>query len=202
MKSWITPMLAVVLLLVLGTTGNAVEPSGPRDAAIDAIITLGGEIRFDGAAVSGAGGGGVEAVRLDRTGVTDAGLVHLKELTNVKTISLRFTKVTGDGFAHFKGLTNLTSLYLPGSTVRDIGLERLKNVPTLVNSVSPGNADHRRWTRASGGTEKSQDSVPRRHQNIRRRSGTLKRAKTGGPLPPRHGSDRRRPGAPDRDEQP
>lgn len=119
---WVLP----VLLLVVGSPGYSAESGEEQVAAIAAIKGLGGDVRFDRNRV-------VETVNLDRSRITDGGLVYLKALPTVQTLSMRFTQVTGAGFVHLKGLTKLTTLYLPGSTVGDIGLEHFKNVPTLVN---------------------------------------------------------------------
>ena len=44
--------------------------------------------------------------------MTDAGLEHLKGLTNLQSLDLTFTKVTDAGLEHLKGLTKLQSLDL------------------------------------------------------------------------------------------
>ena len=44
--------------------------------------------------------------------MTDAGLVHLKGLTNLQSLDLDSTKVTDAGLEHLKGLTKLQSLSL------------------------------------------------------------------------------------------
>ena len=44
--------------------------------------------------------------------MTDAGLEHLKGLTQLQSLCLGNTKVTDAGLEHLKGLTQLQSLHL------------------------------------------------------------------------------------------
>ena len=45
-------------------------------------------------------------MNLSGTKVTDAGLEHLKGLTQLQELDLTDTKVTGEGLEHLKELTN------------------------------------------------------------------------------------------------
>ena len=116
----------VLLLLAAGTPGHSAEPDEGQAAAIAAIKKVGGRITFDRNRA-------VVKVGLDGPKVTDAILVHLKGLTDLKTLSLRLTNVTDAGLMHLKGLTSLTTLYLPGTKVGDAGLEHLNALTKLVN---------------------------------------------------------------------
>ncbi|MDP7033186.1 MAG: leucine-rich repeat domain-containing protein [Planctomycetota bacterium] len=58
--------------------------------------------------------------------VTDAGLVHLKGLTNLEELYLWNTKVTDAGLVHLKGLTKLKMLWLRGNKVTDAGVQELQ----------------------------------------------------------------------------
>ena len=58
--------------------------------------------------------------------LTDAGLVHLKGLTNLQDFHLDDTQITDAGLVHLKGLTNLQSLYLYETQVTDAGVAELK----------------------------------------------------------------------------
>ena len=96
--------------------------------AIAEIRNLGGLVERDDT-------GSAIAVFLSFTEVTDAELVHLKGLTNLKELELRDTQVTGEGFKHLKGLTNLEML--------DLGLTQVTVMlvadPRVVNSLTaPG----------------------------------------------------------------
>ena len=63
--------------------------------------------------------------------ITDAGLEHLKNLKNLQVLELNFTNVTDAGIGHLKGLANLQSLNLFHTTVSDAGLEHLKGLKNL-----------------------------------------------------------------------
>jgi hypothetical protein len=58
--------------------------------------------------------------------VTDAGLEHLKGLTQLQTLLLDNTAVTDAGLEHLKGLTQLKSLHLGGTKVTDAGVNELR----------------------------------------------------------------------------
>ena len=63
--------------------------------------------------------GEVVEVSLGNPRITDSGLVHLKGLVNLQTLSLRGTKITGAGLVHLKGLVKLETLNLRGTPVTD-----------------------------------------------------------------------------------
>ena len=58
--------------------------------------------------------------------MTDAGLVHLKGLTELKELDLSDTRVTDVGLVHVKGLTKLQYLDPSGTQVTDAGLVDLQ----------------------------------------------------------------------------
>lgn len=70
-------------------------------------------------------------LHLDGTSITDAGLVHLRDLTRLSWIKLDDTRVTDAGLAHLEGLTRLDTLYLNNTRVTDAGLERLEKLTNL-----------------------------------------------------------------------
>ena len=70
---------------------------------------------------------------LDNTQVTDAGLEHLKGLTSLQLLGLNRTKVTDAGLMHLKGLTSLQILGLDRTQVTDAGLVHLKGLTNLVS---------------------------------------------------------------------
>jgi hypothetical protein len=72
------------------------------------------------------------------TQVSDAGIEHLKGLTNLRALSLGSTQVTDAGLEHLKGLTNLRQLYLHDTQVTDAGLEHLKGLTNLEYLYLPG----------------------------------------------------------------
>ncbi len=71
------------------------------------------------------------ALNLAGTEITDAGVEHLKGLTNLRTLKLNGTEITDAGLVHLKGLTSLESLRLPGTEISDAGLEHLKALTSL-----------------------------------------------------------------------
>jgi serine/threonine protein kinase/Leucine-rich repeat (LRR) protein len=68
---------------------------------------------------------------LDGAAVTDAGLERLKGLTHLTYLDLGATRVTDAGLGHLKGLTNLTYLDLGVTRVSDRGLDRLEGLTNL-----------------------------------------------------------------------
>ncbi len=63
---------------------------------------------------------------LYRTCVTDEGLKHLGGLTNLETLNLSRTKITGEGFAYLNKLTPLRGLGLDETSLTESGLANLK----------------------------------------------------------------------------
>ena len=70
-------------------------------------------------------------LQLARTQVTDAGLEHLKGLSGLQMLDLNDTKVTDAGLEHLKGLSRLRWLGLFNTRVTDAGLEHLKGFSEL-----------------------------------------------------------------------
>ncbi len=62
---------------------------------------------------------------------TDAGLVHLKDLTDLEQLELSHTQITDAGLVHLKGLTKLEGLGLDNTQITDAGLALLKGLPNL-----------------------------------------------------------------------
>jgi hypothetical protein len=72
-------------------------------------------------------------VRLNLRGqpVTDAQLVHLKDLTGLTELHLEKTQITDKGLVHLKDLVNLEYLNLYGTNVTDAGLSSLHGMKKL-----------------------------------------------------------------------
>ena len=68
---------------------------------------------------------------LARTKVTDKGLAHLSEMSNLTRLHLENTGVTDAGLAHLTGLSNLEYLNLYGTQVTDAGLQKLAGLKKL-----------------------------------------------------------------------
>ena len=65
------------------------------------------------------------------TQVTDAGLKHLRGLTQLRTLSSANTQVTDAGLEHLRGLTQLQWLFLVNTQVTDAGLKHLRGLTQL-----------------------------------------------------------------------
>ncbi len=91
---------------------------------------------------------------LTDTGVTDAGLEYLKCVTQLRVLGLCGTKITDAGLEHVKELSQLQLLLLAGTKITDAGLEHLKGLTQL------------RWLYLGGsettmaGIERLQHSLP------------------------------------------
>ena len=73
----------------------------------------------------------LQSLDLGGTKITDAGLVDLKGITNLLQLDLDETQITDAGLVHLKRLTNLESLYLGGTKITDAGLVYLKGLTNL-----------------------------------------------------------------------
>ena len=80
----------------------------------------------------------LQGLFLDNTKVSDAGLEHLKGLTQLQVLCLNGTKVSDAGLEHLTGLTQLQDLYLGDTKVNDAGLQYLKGL-TQLQSLSLAN---------------------------------------------------------------
>ena len=68
----------------------------------------------------------LKKLRFRATDVTDAGLEHLKELTNLEQLAIYCPQITDAGLTHLEGLTGLRRLDLRNTKVTNAGLERLR----------------------------------------------------------------------------
>ena len=68
----------------------------------------------------------VTDLHLFNTQVTDAGLEHLKELTNLEWLDLNYTQVTDAGLEQVIGLTNLEEIFLRNTQVTAEGRAMLR----------------------------------------------------------------------------
>jgi len=66
--------------------------------------------------------------------ITDAGMVHLEGMTNLRKLDVSFcSKVTDTGLAYVQGLTSLQDLRLNRIGVTDAGMVHLKGLTNLQN---------------------------------------------------------------------
>src|SRR5436190_11057360 len=113
---------AVMLLACLSGAARADEAS-----AVKAVEKLGGKVTRD----DKLPGKPVIGVSFFGTQVTDAGLKELKDLTQLKELSLYGPQVTDAGLKELKDLKQLTTLDLSGTQVTDVGLKELKDLKQL-----------------------------------------------------------------------
>ena len=116
MKRWLVGLLLVVLagvLLVIVINDN-------RDP-IAVLEEFGAKIKRNEQ-------GEVVRVSLADTKITDAGLVHLKGLTELQSLSMGGvgSQITDAGLVHLKGLSSLQTLDLRFTQITDQGIADLK----------------------------------------------------------------------------
>ena len=105
---------------------DAPGTSKSNEAAVAAIEKLGGDVTFD------AKSGEVVNVDLDNAWMlTDAGLLHLKEMTSLRALLLVNTRITDVGLEHLKGMASLRGLGVKNTQITDAGLEHLKDLTSL-----------------------------------------------------------------------
>jgi internalin A len=73
----------------------------------------------------------VQHLNLLQSGITDKGMIHLRNLTELRSLSLWNTQVTDVGAAHLAGLTKLEALRLSLTQVGDRGLIHLRRLSKL-----------------------------------------------------------------------
>ena len=106
---------------------NTVDDTSTQVAAADPVA----ELRQLGALFERYEQGKVTTASFSRIAkVTDAGLVHLKGLTGLKSLALSGTQITDAGLVHLKALTKLQTLSLPRQ-ITDAGLVHLKGLTNL-----------------------------------------------------------------------
>ena len=129
-------------VLVVGAVGLRVGvPAYRQREAIRAIERLGGEVetaeggpRWLRERVGGEwmrGFDEVVGVDLRHAQVTDAGLVHLTGLANLKKLYLRGTQITDAGLVHLKGHKSLQWVSVYSTPVTDAGLTHLMDCKNL-----------------------------------------------------------------------
>lgn len=86
-------------------------------------------------------GGHVTSVKMSShgglPGYTDAAMVHLKPLKNLRELLLANSNITDTGIEHIRGLSNLEELHIHGTDVTDAGLQHLKGMENLKTLVLP-----------------------------------------------------------------
>jgi len=161
-RSWYQYTLRTLLIVVtaagcgLGWLGWKVREARQQQAAVAAILKLGGRVSYDyqfdaaGSFLSSGAPPGPEWLHallgddffrsvyqidflslLRDSTLTDANLERLKGLSQLKELFLSSTHVTDAGLEHLKGLTNLEVLALGSTRVTDAGLQYLTQLTKL-----------------------------------------------------------------------
>lgn len=152
------PIFTGMLVLTLTVQASAQDKPAPtQEQAVAAIEKLGGKVDVDdtspkkpvirvifkGGKVTDAGLvhlrglSELKTLYLDGSSITDAGLVNLKGLTKLETLGLSQTAVTRTGLVHLKGMVKLQTLGLSRTSVTDSGLVHLKGLTTRWASPTP-----------------------------------------------------------------
>ena len=139
-------LLAVLLIGIVGCGGEdspgegavptlegsqaTVDKSPVEETGADPVTAL----KMLGACINGdkfyERGEVVEVIFYDNNQFTDAGLVHLEELTALQRLWLEHTQVTDAGLVHLTRLSDLQALFLP-DRITDAGLVHLKGLGKL-----------------------------------------------------------------------
>jgi hypothetical protein len=86
--------------------------------------------------------GRITVVRMQRPELTDAAMIHLRNLDGLEELDLGYSGVTDAGLASIESLSKLRSLYLYGTKVTDAGLRQLRHTSQMECLVlSPLNTD-------------------------------------------------------------
>jgi uncharacterized protein YjbI with pentapeptide repeats len=73
----------------------------------------------------------LERLDLSRTNITDADLVHVGRLAEMRHLDLSSTTITDAGTAHLAGLANLESLNVVDTRITGFGLAALRRLPSM-----------------------------------------------------------------------
>ena len=93
-------------------------------------------------------------LHMDRTQITDAGLIRIAPLVHLRFLTLDRTRVTDAGLSHLQGLTELYYLSLAGTQITDAGLVHLRRMKQLSDLDLTGTCV------TDEGVEKLQESHP------------------------------------------
>lgn len=118
-RLWVLLVFVLVAGIVSGLVGRRLIEIRRQRNAVDELIASGGR-------VSWGYGGLPKSLGLSDTQVTDADLVYLKELANLRSLYLSNTRVTDAGLEHLSGMPNLKILDLLFTQVTDAGVKKLE----------------------------------------------------------------------------
>jgi Leucine Rich repeat len=141
-------LLIFTLICAIGSAwlGKRIEQKRKEREAVEAIAKFGGQVAYDYERDSPKPPGPewlrgllgedffTRIVGVDLcccANLTDAGLVNVKAMTQLQTLSLFFTTIGDAGVENIRGLSLLQSLDLSETQVTDAGLERLEGLTRL-----------------------------------------------------------------------
>ncbi len=130
--------LIVIVMVIGGWLGWIVRSARIQRDAVAAIENAGGSVSYDWEWNNGKGipGGTAWAPRwlVDLIGVDYFGHVTdvIPGMKNLSLLNLMSTKITDAGLAHLKGLTNLREVYLDDTRVTGSGERKRRSLPSLV----------------------------------------------------------------------
>lgn len=78
-----------------------------------------------------AGQDQLRRLEVSGTAVTSAGLIHLKDLTNLQFLNVCLTAVSDDGFAHLANLTKMRRMTVCASKITGSGFAHLSNMKQI-----------------------------------------------------------------------
>ena len=170
-------LLIVVTVLCIGSGWIVMKRAEvrPQRMAAAEIEKLGGGVGFEGILPRRVVWVGFYFNRLTNTGysrITDAGLVHLEELADLRRLTLEDPQITDAGLVHLEGLTNLSVLSLRGTQITDAGLVHVEKLTNLRN-LSLGNTQV-----TDEGVKKLQQALPNCRINLKT-MGSRSRSTTG-----------------------
>ncbi len=102
--------------------GDGVDITVTEEATITALSV---------AASASIAAGSSNSLAVSGTQVTGAGLVHVKDLKNLRVLNVSKCAVTDEGLTHLEKMTTLGVLALNGTKVTSAGLVHLKTLPDL-----------------------------------------------------------------------
>jgi hypothetical protein len=139
-------IFTMVCAVACGWLGKRIEQKRKEREGREAIVSLGGSVRYDYQDGNGKPPGPdwlrdlagenffsavVEVRLLGNPNVGDAELAHLEGMPQLQVLNIFATNVTDAGLLHLKGLTRLKRLYLGNTRVTDAGLTCLRGLNQL-----------------------------------------------------------------------
>ncbi|MCA9246689.1 MAG: hypothetical protein KDA42_06225, partial [Planctomycetales bacterium] len=117
----------LTLAVVFSFLFTTLELHADEASAIQEIEKLGGAVR----PIAAKSEQREVAFHLGGTDLTDAGLVHLPQVSHVVWLNLRDTKISDAGLAEVGKLAELTRLHLERTAIGDAGMQHLKGLAKL-----------------------------------------------------------------------